>query len=225
MEQQSFLPDNFAKESAADSRLEGVVERIIFHNESNAFTIIELLSDQDEIIVTGKMPPLNVGETLQIEGEWTDHPKYGLQFAAKSVIKQAPRSEAAIYAFLSSGAIKGIGEKTAERLIKAFGKDTLEVMREKPERVAKLSGIGRKRALSFQEALQKERSYQELSLLLLPYGIGPARIRAIYQELGDAAEAIIRQNPYYLAQKVRGIGFETAERLAEAFGMAGDHPL
>jgi len=226
MEQESFLADNYGREAAGNgSRIEGVVERIIFHNESNAFTIIELLSDQDEIIATGKMPPLNVGETIELEGEWTDHPKYGLQFTVTSAIKKAPRSEAAIFAFLSSGAIKGIGEKTAEKLIAAFSNETLEVMREKPERVAKISGIGRKRALGFQEALQKERSYQELSLLLLPYGIGPARIRSIYQELGNEAEAIIRQNPYYLAQRVRGIGFETAERLAEAFGIAGDHPL
>ncbi|NLC25160.1 MAG: hypothetical protein GX777_00825, partial [Fastidiosipila sp.] len=226
MEQQSFLAENSGKNSTkGEAQLEGVVEQIIFHNEANAFTIIELLSDQDEIIVTGKMPPLNVGETLQVKGEWTDHPKYGLQFAASSVIKQAPRTEAAIFAFLSSGAIKGIGEKTAEKLIKAFGQETLEVMREKPDRVSRLSGIGRKRAKSFQEALQKERSYQELSLLLLPYGIGPARIRTIYKELGDSAEAVIRQNPYYLAQRVRGIGFETAERLAEAFGMTGDHPV
>lgn len=226
MEQESFLADDFGKDKAgSESQLEGVVERLVFHNESNAFTIIELLSDQDEIIVTGKMPPLNVGETLQVKGEWTDHPKYGLQFAATSVIKQAPRTQTAIFAFLSSGAIKGIGEKTAEKLINAFGNETLEVMREKPERVARLSGIGRKRAKSFQEALQKERSYQELSLFLLPYGIGPARIRTIYTELGDSAEAVIRQNPYYLAQRVRGIGFETAERLAEAFGMSGDHPI
>ncbi|NLW53664.1 MAG: hypothetical protein GXY99_01995, partial [Clostridiaceae bacterium] len=226
MEQESFLTDDFGKETVdTGGQLEGVVERIIFHNESNAFTIIELLSDQDEVIVTGKMPPLNVGETLQVQGEWSDHPKYGLQFTASSVLKQAPRTEAAIYAFLSSGAIKGIGEKTAEKLIDAFGSDTLEIMREKPERIAGISGIGKKRAKSFQEALQKERSYQELSLLLLPYGIGPSRIRTIYRELGDSAEAVIRQNPYYLAQRVRGIGFETAERLAEAFGMSGDHPV
>lgn len=226
MEQESFLTDDFGQEAVdTDDQLEGVVERIIFHNESNAFTIIELLSDQDEVIVTGKMPPLNVGETLRVQGEWSDHPKYGLQFTARSVLKQAPRSEAAIYAFLSSGAIKGIGEKTAEKLIDAFGSETLEIMREKPERVARISGIGKKRAKNFQEALQKERSYQELSLLLLPYGIGPSRIRTIYKELGDSAEAVIRQNPYYLAQRVRGIGFETAERLAEAFGMSGDHPV
>ena len=105
MEQESFLTDDFGKETVdTGGQLEGVVERIIFHNESNAFTIIELLSDQDEVIVTGKMPPLNVGETLQVQGEWSDHPKYGLQFTASSVLKQAPRTEAAIYAFLRSHA-------------------------------------------------------------------------------------------------------------------------
>ena len=162
MEQESFLADNYGREAAGNgSRIEGVVERIIFHNESNAFTIIELLSDQDEIIATGKMPPLNVGETIELEGEWTDHLSTVCSLRSRARLK-APRSEAAIFAFLSSGAIKGIGEKTAEKLIAAFSNETLEVMRE-AGRVAKISGIGRKRALGFQEALQKERSYQELS--------------------------------------------------------------
>lgn len=208
-----------------DSALAGVVERVIFRNEDNGFAIVELISGQDEMTVTGIMPSVRVGDTVEATGQWTDHPTYGPQFAATRVIKQAPRSAPAIAAFLASGSIKGIGPKTAKKLVAAFGDKTLEVMRTEPNRVAALPGIGRRRARRFQEALQDERGYQELSLLLLPYGLTPAKILTIYRELGSAAEAVIRDNPYWLAQRIRGIGFETAEKLAAAFDMTGDHPV
>lgn len=202
----------------------GVVTRVIFRNDENGYSILDIEGQTEEWTVTGVMPHIMAGDMVTGEGSWKDHPTYGPQIAVREISKDEPRESERIEKYLASGAIKGIGEATAKKLVETFGDDTLTIMRNHPERVATIRGIGRTKAESFSKQLNADRAYQDLSLFLLPHGIGPARIHRIYTVFGMAAEMLIKENPFILAERVPGIGFQTADRLAAELGFGGDHP-
>ncbi|MFY9130482.1 MAG: AAA family ATPase [Saccharofermentanales bacterium] len=202
----------------------GVVTRVIFRNDENGYSILDIEGRGDAWTVTGVMPHITAGDMVSGEGSWRDHPTYGPQIAVSQISRDEPRERDRIEKYLASGAVKGIGEATARKLVQAFGDDTLTIMRQEPERVAKIRGIGSAKAESFSKQLKDDRAYQDLSLFLLPHGIGPARIHRIYAIFGMAAEMLIRENPFLLAERVPGIGFQTADRLAVELGFRGDHP-
>ncbi len=202
----------------------GIVTRVIFRNEENGYAILEIEGKGEEWTVTGVMPPIAAGDTVSGEGTWRDHPTYGPQIAVRQISRDEPQESERIEKYLASGAVKGIGAATARKLVQAFGDDTLTVLRHQPERVAQIRGVGATKAESFSRQLKADRAYQDLSLFLLPHGIGPARIHRIYTMFGMAAEMLIRENPFILAERVPGIGFQTADRLAVELGFRGDHP-
>ena len=202
----------------------GLVTRVVFRNADNGYTVLEISQDQDELTLVGVMPYLAAGDEVSGRGILSDHPVYGPQISVRTARRTVPYGKDKIEKYLSSGAVKGIGPATAKKLVDAFGDETLEVMRSQPGRVARIRGVGPKKARSFQTQLEEDRSYQELLLLLLPHGIGPARILRIHRILGTGAEELIRTNPNQLATKVAGIGFLTADAIAAAVGIAGDHP-
>ncbi len=202
----------------------GTVCRLVFRNEDNGYTVLELDSVGEELILVGIMPHLSAGDSVTGEGQLSDHPVYGPQIKVGTISRSVPQGRDRIETYLSSGAVKGIGPATAKKLVAAFGDETLEVMRLQPERVAGIRGVGPKKAQAFQAQLEEDRGYQDLLLLLLPHGIGPARILRIHRIFGAGAEKLIRTNPYELATRVAGIGFLTADAIASAVGIAGDHP-
>ncbi|MGI6121675.1 MAG: AAA family ATPase [Saccharofermentanales bacterium] len=202
----------------------GVVTRVIFRNDENGYSILDVEGRGEEWTVTGVMPHIMAGDMVSGEGSWRDHPTYGPQIAVRQISRDEPHESDRIEKYLASGAVKGIGEATARKLVQAFGDDTLTVMRQYPERVAKIRGIGPAKAESFSRQLKADRAYQDLSLFLLPHGIGQARIHRIYAIFGMAAEMLIKENPFILAERVPGIGFQTADRLAVELGFRGDHP-
>ncbi|HHX19183.1 MAG TPA: AAA family ATPase [Clostridiaceae bacterium] len=202
----------------------GVVTRVIFRNDENGYSILDIEGQGEEWTVTGVMPHIMAGDMVSGEGLWRDHPTYGPQIAVQQISRDEPRESDRIEKYLASGAVKGIREATARKLVQAFGDDTLTIMRDHPDRVAKIRGIGRAKAENFSKQLKADRAYQDLSLFLLPHGIGPARIHRIYTIFGMAAEMLIRENPFILAERVPGIGFQTADRLASDLGLGGDHP-
>ncbi len=202
----------------------GVVTRVIFRNDENGYSILDIEGRGEEWTVTGVMPYIMAGDTVSGEGSWREHPTYGPQIAVQQISRDEPRESDRIEKYLSSGAVKGIREATARKLVQAFGDDTLTIMRDHPGRVAAIRGIGRAKAESFSKQLKADRAYQDLSLFLLPHGIGPARIHRIYTIFGMAAEMLIKENPFILAERVPGIGFQTADRLAFELGLGGDHP-
>ncbi len=202
----------------------GTVLRVLFRNEDNGYTVLEVGGDDEELTLVGVMPYLSAGDLVAGEGRLSDHPVYGPQISVQTISRTVPHGSERIEKYLSSGAVKGIGPATAKKLVDAFGDETLEVMRLQPERVARIRGIGLKKARAFQDRLEEDRGFQELLLLLLPHGIGPARILRIHRIFGAGAEQLIRTNPYELATKVAGIGFLTADAIASAVGIAGDHP-
>ena len=202
----------------------GVVTRVIFRNDENGYSSLDIEGQGEEWTVTGVMPHIMAGDMVSGEGLWRDHPTYGPQIAVQQISRDEPRESDRIEKYLASGAVKGIREATARKLVQAFGDDTLTIMRDHPDRVAKIRGIGRAKAENFSKQLKADRAYQDLSLFLLPHGIGPARIHRIYTIFGMAAEMLIRENPFILAERVPGIGFQTADRLASDLGLGGDHP-
>ncbi|NMA00001.1 MAG: AAA family ATPase, partial [Clostridiaceae bacterium] len=205
-------------------RFSGIATRIVFRNEDNSYTVLELDSEDDSFTLVGIMPVISVGDMVEGEGTWKFHSLYGPQIEVRTIFRREPEEPEKIERYLAAGAVKGIGSATAKKLVEAFGAETLNVMREQPERVARLRGIGKKKALEFSHELQKDRAYQSLLLMLLPLGIGASRVLRIYKIYGLHAESVIREDPFALAENVPGIGFQTADRIAEAVGISGDHP-
>ncbi|MGI6157683.1 MAG: AAA family ATPase [Saccharofermentanales bacterium] len=202
----------------------GVVTRVVFRNDDTGYSVLDIEGYGDGWIVVGVMPHVVAGDYVKGDGTVVEHPTYGPQIRVRMIEKTVPEDRERIERYLASGAIKGIGKVRAKRLVEAFGDATLDVMRESPERVARVRGIGLKQARTFSEQLKSDVAFQSLQLFLLPMGIGPARALRIHEAFGISAEYVIRQNPFILAEKIRGIGFQTADRLARELGLAGDHP-
>ena len=203
--------------------LEGIVASVIFRNDQNGYTVFTL-DGFGEPTAVGAMPYLAEGENVRLHGLWVDHPDYGSQFQVQYYELVAPKTEKAIILYLSAGLIKGIGEKTAKRLVKAFGVETLDILRDHPDRVAMLKGIGTDKAEKISRQLQEKRDYQDLILLLSPLGIGTGKIMRIYRRFGAESIQLVSQNPYALADEVYGIGFLTADQLARNLGLDPKSP-
>lgn len=197
----------------------GLIDTIIFRNEINGYTVCGIDSEFDFIAV-GVMPELEEGDHVKLHGAWIRHPEYGQQFKVSNYEPVMPESAQGIIAYLSSGLIKGIGPGLAKRLVREFGTDTLEVLANDPKLAAKVKGISARLAESVAEQLRDKRQYQELVMLLSPYGIGPARIMKIFRKWGITAAQKIRSNPWLLAEEIEGTGFLTADRIAQGMGIS-----
>ena len=209
---------NKAKDGA-EKLLSGSVERVVFHNPDNGYSVIRLRADDGRLVtVVGNLGRRHPGEMLKLRGRWRFDSNWGEQFSASEFSVGEPDDLISLQRYLSSELVNGIGEKYAKRLVEHFGKDVLEVIRETPARLREVPGIGAKRAEVIEKAVvaedRQERTLRELSLLLLDYGIGQARIRTIYRRYGDAAIDILKRDPYRLSEDIRGIGFATADRIA-----------
>ena len=196
--------------------LTGQIEAVIYRNDENGYTVIELAGDESMITATGNMPPVNVGETVKLFGVFKNHPTYGEQFAVSAFEHAMPENLDGILKYLSSGAIRGVGPSTARRLVTEFGVDTLSVLENEPERVAKLRGISEKKAQDISEQLKQVVGMRELMVYLAAYSISPASAVKIWKRYGNNAIAAIEDNPYVLCAEGLGISFDTADQLAMA---------
>ena len=193
--------------------LKANVETIIYRNEHNGYTVIEL-DDEDETTAVGIMPDINAGETVRLIGYFKPHPTYGMQLAVTTYEKSMPEDIAGILNYLSSGSIKGIGPATAAALIKEFGANTLTVLENEPQRVAKLKGISLKKATDISKQLRENTGIRELILYLNQYDISPSGAVKIFKSFGSNSIAEIERNPYCLVNSETGINFEQADRIA-----------
>lgn len=200
--------------------LSGQVEEIIYRNEENGYTVIELMGEESMITATGVMPMLSVGEAVKLYGVFKNHPTYGEQFAVSAFERAMPESMDGILKYLSGGAVKGIGPATARRLVMEFGQNTLYVLENEPERVAKLRGISEKKAQEISEQLRSMIGIRELMVFLATYGISAHVAVNIWKYLGKDAITLIEENPYVLCGQGIGVSFETADRIA----LAHDQP-
>lgn len=196
-------------------QLEGVVENIVYRNEENGYTVIEISDGDDYITAVGIMPQANVGDTVKLTGAYINHRNYGKQFSAQICEICRPTESADILRYLSSGAIKGIGASTAQRLVSEFGEATLDVMETQPERVALIKGISKSKALDFSNQLKSNTGVRTLMLYLGEYGISNTSAVKIYNALGSGCVDRIRENPYILCQGDFGVSFESADFIAK----------
>lgn len=199
--------------------LEGVIESIVFNNESNGYTVARLRKGRDIITIVGYLPLVNEGQAVKISGEWVNHPEYGQQLKIESCSEALPTSVSGIEKYLSSGLIEGVGPVTAKRLVEKFGVDTLDIIEYNPERLTEVEGIGDKKARIIAEAFQEQRELKNVMIFLQTYGISPGNCIKIYKKYGQNSINMIKENPYRLTVDVFGIGFKTADRIAQNLGI------
>ena len=197
--------------------ISGVVDRIIYRNTDNGYTVLSLRTETADGFMTlcGTLPLASAGEQLRAEGTLTYHPKYGQQFAVTFAETLAPSTQLAIENYLSGGTIKGIGPAMARLIVDRFGMDTLQIMQNEPERLLEVSGIGRKKLAMIIESFNENRSMRDILMALAPYGITVNQAYRMYKTYGDLALAKVQENPYQLIDDIDGIGFMTADAIAQ----------
>jgi exodeoxyribonuclease V alpha subunit len=209
--------------------LTGVLERIIFFNEENHYTIAELKPDgvkgaDATVTITGAMPGVQCGETLQLTGEWTRHAQHGAQFKVTAFKSELPSSVYGIRKYLGSGLVPGIGKVYANKIVDAFGTDTFRILSEESGKLRKVEGIGKVRATSIKQAWEEQKTLRQVHIFLQTYGVTTSQCVRIVKKWDAAAQQIIQAEPYKLAREIDGIGFKTADRLAINLGFANDAP-
>jgi exodeoxyribonuclease V alpha subunit len=204
----------------------GVVDRVTFRNAQNGYSVIQvaLENSQDRLTVVGICPHARVGSYVMIRGSYITHPKFGRQFTLHSLTETPPSTSEGIERYLSSGLITGIGKKTAERIVKEFGSAALDIIKTDPERVAALSGVGKKKAELLQSALAQQSEFDQILRFLVEHRISPNLSTKIYERFKNKTIDIIQNDPYILAREIRGIGFHTADTIALNLGMSPSSP-
>ena len=207
------------------NRIEGTVEAVIFQNEDNGYTVLRLdAGEQGGLTVVGTIPNAAPGESLSVMGRWMRHASYGDQFKAEVVERRMPAGEKAIYEYLSSGAVRGIGAATARRMVEEFGDEALTVLEEHPEYLTRIKGITRKRALTMGENFRLQMGMRRLLEFLGENQVPLQTAMPLYRRYGDRALEVIRNNPYLLVDEELGLDFSLADELALAVGVTGDDP-
>ena len=196
-------------------RLSGKVESVIHEDTESGFTVLELETEDGEVftIVGTHIAPIP-GETLTVEGSWTQHHTFGRQFRAETCVHERPKTAADQYSYLASGAIKGVGEGTARRLIEAFGENTFDVIENEPERVASIKGISLKKAKEISKAFKNEFATREIIITLEKYGLSPAESIKLFNAFGATCISTVERNPYIITSEIIGCSFEKAEAVA-----------
>lgn len=209
-----------------EGHVEGAVERIVFESEDTGFVVARLRQDGVPGLVTfvGTALAVSPGETVRLWGRWIDDKKFGRQLRVEKYETVRPATADAIEKYLGSGLIEGIGPHFARKLVAAFGTDTLRVIDEEPERLRGVGGIGAKRAEQIRAAWETQRAIQSIMLFLQGHGIPPSQAARIYKAYGDAAVAVLRENPYRLAEDVSGISFKSADIIAGRLGIDKNSP-
>ncbi|MFD9967966.1 ATP-dependent RecD-like DNA helicase [Streptomyces sp. NPDC059011] len=207
--------------------LEGVLERITYANEENGYTVARVdtgRGSSDLLTVVGSLLGAQPGESLRMEGRWGSHPQYGKQFTVENYTTVLPATVQGIRRYLGSGLIKGIGPRIAERIVDHFGAGTLDVIEQEPGRLVEVPGLGPKRTKMIGVAWEEQKAIKEVMVFLQGVGVSTSIAVRIYKKYGDASISVVRNQPYRLAADVWGIGFLTADRIAQAVGIPHDSP-
>ena len=219
--------------------LSGAVERITYYNAENGYTVLRLrpdtklaqrfahkssLSADGLATVVGNLPEVSPGEHLRLRGQWDNHPKHGPQFKAEVCEQTLPATVAGIQGYLGSGMIKGIGPRFAERIVGLFKEDTFNIIESNPERLLEVPGIGADRTKKIVAAWQEQKQVKEIMVFLHGHGVSTNLAVKIYKTYGDTALEIVQKNPYQLERDIYGVGFKTADCIAQALGLPPEHP-
>jgi exodeoxyribonuclease V alpha subunit len=215
-----------SRETRDATTLEGVLERIVFSNEENAWSVVKLQVPgyRDLITAVGNLLAVQPGENLRLSGSWINDPKYGRQFRVASYQTVVPATLNGVEKYLGSGLIRGIGKVMAARMVAAFGMETLDVIENRPERLTEVEGIGPKRRKEIVRAWEEQREIKEVMIFLQSHGVSTHYAIKIYKAYGAHATELVRANPYRLATDIHGIGFKSADQIASALGIPPDAP-
>lgn len=202
----------------------GYIDHIIFRNEDNGYTVMVLkgIEDEDELTCVGSFPVVTQGASVELEGNFTQHPVYGKQFQASRLTEKMPEDALAMERYLGSGAIKGIGAALAARIVRHFGEDTLRIVEEEPERLAEVKGISEKKAREIAMQVAEKSDMRKAMMFLQKYGISLNLGVKIYQKYGDSVYSVLQENPYRLADDISGVGFKIADEIAYRIGIHTD---
>lgn len=196
--------------------LSGTVEEIVFHNVDSGFTVLELMTDDEYVTAVGVIPEIAPGEELRLRGNWVMHQTFGRQFRVELFERSMPSSSADLYKYLASGAVPGIGAKTAEKIIERFGEDSFEILEKYPEKLTVIKGISPNRAEKISKAFNEQFAVRQIMISLERFGMKPFECLKAYKAFGAAASDVISRNPYELCSDPINIGFERAETIAQA---------
>lgn len=202
--------------------IEGAVEYIKYVNETNGYTVMEFACEGDLLTVVGMFPNLHEGESLRLKGYYTTHLEYGEQFQAEDYEYITPVDGEALVKYLSSGVFEGLGPKTAMRIVEKFGEETLRVLTESPAELAQVKGISMEKAERYCQAYRENFAYGQVMLYLQQFDIGNALATKIYKNYGADAISMIEKNPYRMTEEIEGIGFRTADAMAQKLGVAAN---
>ncbi|MCR5248988.1 MAG: ATP-dependent RecD-like DNA helicase [Lachnospiraceae bacterium] len=202
--------------------IKGYIDRISFQNEENGYTVMTVTTESGSETCVGIARGFGVGETVEADGEYVEHSTYGKQLKFSAIRSVVPSDRVSVIRYLGSGAIRGLGEKTAIRIVDRFGEDTLRIMEEEPERLAEIKGISLRKAQEIAAQLLEKRDQRGAMLFLQQYGISRALADKIYEIYGNELYGVIRNNPYRLAEDVPAVGFKRADAIAEKAGIRAD---
>lgn len=200
----------------------GYVDHVIYQNRENGYAVVSLICDGEELVCVGNFRSVEAGETLEINGNYVEHPVYGYQLKVESCRTVAPDDAAGMERYLGSGAIKGIGEALASRIVKKFGNDTFRIIEEEPERLMEIKGISERKAREIALQMIEKRDMREAFVFLQKYGISNTLAVKIYNRYGMELYGIMKENPYRLAEDIEGVGFRIADEIASKTGIHTD---
>lgn len=203
-------------------KIKGYIDHIIYRNTDNGYTVLNLICGEEEVTCVGTFRTVDKGENIEAEGSYTAHPVYGEQFKVENYQIVAPDDTLSMERYLGSGAIKGVGEALAARVVKKFGKDTFRIIEEEPERLAEVKGISERKAKEIAVQVYEKRDAREAMTFLQKYGISNTLAVRIYEKYGMNLYGVMKENPYQLAEDIDGIGFKIADAIASRIGIHTD---
>lgn len=202
--------------------LTGYIDHIIYRNADNGYTVLVLVTGEEEITCVGIFSEVSEGENIEVVGEYTSHPTYGRQLKVERYMEKEPTDELSIERYLGSGAIKGIGAALAARIVRRFKSDTFRIIEEEPERLAEVKGISERKAMEISDQVAEKRDLRQAMIFLQKYGITLNLAVKIYQTYGQEVYGILQENPYRLADDIDGVGFRIADEIAQRVGIRTD---
>lgn len=200
----------------------GYIEKIVYRNEENGYTVMTIVEDKEEITCVGTFRYISEGEYATLKGHFTVHPSYGEQLSVEEYEIKVPEDKAAIGRYLGSGAIKGVGPALADRIVRRFGEDTFRIIEEEPERLSQVKGISERMAMEIASQLEEKKDMRKAMIFLQKYGISMQLSVKIYEKYGQEMYNIIKYNPYKLADDIHGVGFKIADEIAMKAGISAD---
>ncbi|MBQ5311166.1 MAG: ATP-dependent RecD-like DNA helicase, partial [Oscillospiraceae bacterium] len=204
--------------------IEGTVDTVLFCNEENGYIVLDLDTGSDYVTAVGELGVIEEGEELRLTGEYVSHPKFGDQFKAVTCERKLPATESAILKYLSSGTVKGIGPSLAKKMVDRFGRETLSVIENEPEKLAEIKGVSASKAEDICQEFRRIHGVRSLMIFLAGFGVAPSVAMAAWKRWGQFAIEMIKSDPYILCDQGIELGFEQADRMASGLAIPADSP-